>query len=66
MTVAQSDACNDLQTESTGDTKKEGNESIVEIAGKENKNIQVRHTSCKLGLYHILHPSFKLRNFVRQ
>ncbi len=34
MTVAQSDTCNDLQTEtaSTGDTKQEGNESIVEIA----------------------------------
>lgn len=48
MTVAQSDTYNDLQTESTGDTKQEGNESIV---GKENKNIQVRHTSsCKLGL----------------
>ncbi len=36
MTVAQSDTYNDLQTEtaSTGDTKQEGNESIVEIAGK--------------------------------
>ncbi len=35
MTVAQSaDTCNDLQTETAGDTKQEGNKSIEEMAEK--------------------------------
>ncbi len=35
MTVAQSaDTCNDLQTETAGDTKQEENKSIEEMAEK--------------------------------